>query len=54
MTLADLYLYDMTDNVLALKKDALEKYPLMKKLRQKVGDDPKIKAYLSKRKPTKF
>lgn len=54
LTLADFYLYDMTDNLIQLKKDVLDKYPLMKKLRQTVEEDKKVKAYLKDRKETAF
>nr|KAG5705589.1 hypothetical protein BaRGS_034787 [Batillaria attramentaria] len=54
LSLADFYLYDMTENLLWLKKDALQPFPLLQKLRQNVEADPKIKAYLATRKQTEY
>nr|KAG5698212.1 hypothetical protein BaRGS_030575 [Batillaria attramentaria] len=54
VSLGDLYLYDLQDNLLQLKKDALKDYPLMQKLRQNVESQPLIKAYLARRKETIF
>lgn len=51
-SLADFYVFDMTDNILALKEDALKEYPLLQKLRDNVTSDPKVKAYLARRPPT--
>ncbi|KAK7485113.1 hypothetical protein BaRGS_00023653 [Batillaria attramentaria] len=54
VSLGDFYLYDMQDNLLQLKKDALKDYPLMQKLRQNVESQPLVKAYLARRKETIF
>ncbi|KAK7102217.1 probable glutathione S-transferase 7 isoform X2 [Littorina saxatilis] len=54
LSLADLYVYDMGDNLLQLKKDALESYPLLQKLRHNVEANPKLKTYLANRKETIF
>ena len=54
LSLADIYVYDMQDNLLDLKEDALKDYPLMQKLRQNVEAHPKLKVYLANRKKTLF
>lgn len=54
LSLADIYVYDMQDNLLQLKADALKDYPLMQKLRSNVESNPKLKTYLAKRNETMF
>ena len=54
LSLADIYVYDLQDNLLQLKEDALKDYPLMQKLRSNVEAHPKLKVYLANRKKTIF
>ena len=54
LSLADLYVYDMQDNILDLKADSLKSYPLLQKLRNNVEAHPKLKVYLANRTKTIF
>ncbi|KAK7102218.1 glutathione S-transferase 1-like [Littorina saxatilis] len=54
LSMADFYIYDMIDSIVALKSDALKDYPLLQKLKANVEANPKVKAYLASRPKTSF
>jgi len=54
LSVADLHVYDMADNMILLKADAMKNFPLVQKLRSNVESHPKLKVYLANRKKTPF
>ena len=54
LTLADLYVYDVLENILEVDANVLDKYSWLKKNRQEVANQPNIAAYLKDRPKTPF
>nr|KAG5699308.1 hypothetical protein BaRGS_004245 [Batillaria attramentaria] len=54
LTLADLAAYDIVESLLKINADVLSAFPEVKKMRGKVEENPKMKAYLAKRPQTEF
>jgi len=54
LSFADLYVYDVLENILEVDANILEQYPWLKTNRQEVAKHPKIDAYLKSRPRTAF
>ena len=54
LTWADLYFYDVAENILRIDGSLLNRYPWLKYNRQEVERHPKISAYLRSRPQTSF
>jgi len=54
LTLADLCVYDVLENVLQIDANLLDQYPWLKTNRQEVVKNPNIDAYLQNRRRTEF
>lgn len=54
LTMADLYVYDVLENVLEIDANVLDKYSWLKANREEVAKNPKIAEYLKNRPKTPF
>lgn len=54
LTMADLYVYDVLENVLEIDANVLDKYSWLKANRDEVAKNPKIAEYLKNRPKTPF
>ncbi|RUS84494.1 hypothetical protein EGW08_007733 [Elysia chlorotica] len=52
VTLADLFVYDVTWNMVKASPTALDSFPLLKANHNRIASVPQIKAYVDARKPT--
>ena len=54
MTYADLHFYQCVENMMVKEADCLDTVPKLKALYRRVGEDPRVEAWLKKRPESPF